>query len=268
MNFDFHIYTSNWARQHRLSLMSYQSVTMSKSVKLFQAAQQYMQITGIYPPQPGQIHSINTKTICFLFCLVNVFGIVASFFVFKAKTSVEFSISFYCSVTLLTIIGLQTISICQSSSNFEMLKSMEEFIETSKSIQLNLPCKYTRFNCISHSGIESSKSTFSYSKLIKNIELLSEIIYLALVKVTIPFNMVPALLISLFNYYARDMGDESFYLPFPVMYAVNMSQTKWNFIQRHTFRSLNILQVTTWAASAIRVFHLLVHGNCSNILCF
>lgn len=71
--------------------------------------------------------------------------------------------------------------------------------------------------------MQSSKSTISYSKLIKNIELLSELIYLALVKVTIPCNMIPALLLSLFNYYVLDMDEASFYLPFPTMYVEDIS---------------------------------------------
>lgn len=126
-------------------------VTMTSSVKLFQAAQQYMQVTGIYPPQSGQIHSFNAKNVFFLFCLFMVFVLVVTFFLFQAKTSVEFSISFYCSVTSLTAIGILTMKILKIPRNFKMLKSLEKFIETSELIQFDLLHNSTRLNYISYS---------------------------------------------------------------------------------------------------------------------
>lgn len=130
VNFNFP-YKTKQTRVYHISLMLL-SVAMTSSVKLFQAAQQYMRVTGIYPPQPGQSHSFNAKSICFLFCLIIIFALVASFFLFQAKTSVEYSISFYSSVTLLTAIALLVIHVCKASRSFKKLKSMEKFIEKSK----------------------------------------------------------------------------------------------------------------------------------------
>lgn len=142
------------------SCISYQfavvPVAMTNSVKLFQAAQQYMRITGIYPPQPGQIHSFNAKNVGFLFCLFVIFVLVSSFFLFQAKSAVEFSISFYSSVTLLTTIALLILHICKAPRSFEMLHSMKEFIEKSEwisarftfqkhPIQLHLVLRNTKF---------------------------------------------------------------------------------------------------------------------------
>lgn len=107
-------------------------VSMTDPVKIFQTAQNYMKIIGIYPPRPGQSHTFNTKNICYLVCLVNVFILVTLFFLFQAKSAVEFSISFYCSITSLTVFSLSTINIYKTANIFKVVEAIEKFIEKSK----------------------------------------------------------------------------------------------------------------------------------------
>lgn len=125
----------NWIRGWRISWIL--AIAMTNSVKLFQGVRKYLRTIGIYPPQPGQRHSFNSKNIFFLFCLIISFFGVALFFIFQAKTSAEFSISFYESVTLLTVIGLFTINICKASNIFNLIETMDEFVEKSKWMLLN-----------------------------------------------------------------------------------------------------------------------------------
>lgn len=45
---------------------------------------------------------------------------------------------------------------------------------------------------------------------------MSQILYFAAIKLTVPGIMVPSCLITLSNYLLFDLEDESFFLPFPV----------------------------------------------------
>lgn len=62
----------------------------------------------------------------------------------------------------------------------------------------------------------------AYVKLNAKIEFLSEIMYLLTVRLSMPGTSLPALLITLVNYFINDLGEESFYLPFLVVYALEM----------------------------------------------
>lgn len=56
-----------------------------------------------------------------------------------------------------------------------------------------------------------------YYELIVNIERMSELTYIVLVKVSIVGIFQPYLIITIVNYFILDMENESFYLPYPVM---------------------------------------------------
>lgn len=58
-----------------------------------------------------------------------------------------------------------------------------------------------------------------YDKALVKIEKIAGLIYVAIAKLTIPGIVVPALLITTINYFVYDLGDESFFLPFRVMYV-------------------------------------------------
>lgn len=56
-----------------------------------------------------------------------------------------------------------------------------------------------------------------YIELIEKIERLTQLIYIGVVKLTIPGVIIPALSLTLINLFVYDLGDDSFFLPFPVM---------------------------------------------------
>lgn len=58
-----------------------------------------------------------------------------------------------------------------------------------------------------------------YVKLNEHIEYGSEILYLIMVKISAPGCVVPHLLLTIVNYFIFDLDDESYVLPFPVMYV-------------------------------------------------
>lgn len=65
-------------------------------------------------------------------------------------------------------------------------------------------------------GSEDSNSKAKYIELIEKIERLSQLIHLGVIKLTVPSVVVPALLITLINFFVHNLGAESFFLPFPV----------------------------------------------------
>lgn len=61
-----------------------------------------------------------------------------------------------------------------------------------------------------------------YAKLSNKIERMSKIIYFIKIKIALPLNTLPSLLITIFNYYVLDMQDESFLLSFPILYEPDL----------------------------------------------
>lgn len=57
----------------------------------------------------------------------------------------------------------------------------------------------------------------TYNEVNQKIEWVSKLFHFILLRVSAPSNMVPALLLTLVNYFVLDLAEESFYLPFPTM---------------------------------------------------
>lgn len=56
-----------------------------------------------------------------------------------------------------------------------------------------------------------------YIEVNKQIEYMSNVVYLFVAKLTVPGLIIPALLLTLANYFIYDLGDDSYYLPILVM---------------------------------------------------
>lgn len=59
-----------------------------------------------------------------------------------------------------------------------------------------------------------------YREMIEKIESGTELARFALVNMTGPGTILPAVLVTLVNYYIYGFGDDSFFLPCPVMYDI------------------------------------------------
>lgn len=60
-----------------------------------------------------------------------------------------------------------------------------------------------------------------YSNLCGKINLLENILKFLIFKLTIPGFVLPALIVTITNYFMYDLGDKSFYLPFYAMYVIS-----------------------------------------------
>lgn len=122
------IFFERWRFSYKLNII------MVGAVKLFQATQKFMRMLGIYPPEPHQSHSFNFKNLSIIFCSICSFFGVFVFFVFQAQTAMEFSVSFYASITILIIIAVFTINIWKAPTIFKLIELVEKFSEKRKLI--------------------------------------------------------------------------------------------------------------------------------------
>lgn len=65
---------------------------------------------------------------------------------------------------------------------------------------------------------KNSTSKAMYREMIEQIEKGTKLARFALVNLTGPGTILPALLVTLGNYFVYGLGDDSFFLPCPVMY--------------------------------------------------
>lgn len=120
----------------------YGMVIMAGTLKLFQTARRLLQNIGIYPQsQSKQINPFNSKNLAFVFCLIIGFFGVFGYFIFQAKTKIEFNISFYAICTMLTVIAVLIINILKAANIFSLMGKADEFIERSKQNNPSLFCK-------------------------------------------------------------------------------------------------------------------------------
>lgn len=108
------------------------NVIMDGSVKLFQATRRFLDMAGIYPPQPHQLHRFSSRNLTILIGLIVAFIGVSGYFLFLAKNMVDYSISFYASVSILFFICVFTINIWKTSNIYELLDLGERLIEKSE----------------------------------------------------------------------------------------------------------------------------------------
>lgn len=66
-------------------------------------------------------------------------------------------------------------------------------------------------------GSVNSVSHAMYSKLNEKIERISNMMYLFIIKLTVPCVIIPGLLITMTNHFIYDLGVDSYYLPILLM---------------------------------------------------
>lgn len=68
-------------------------------------------------------------------------------------------------------------------------------------------------------GIKYSESKTIYNETNQLAEKLSKIIYLVIVKISIPCLVLPKIIVCFIAYYATDSGNDAFELPLPMWYV-------------------------------------------------
>lgn len=104
-------------------------------IKLFRAVRKYFKAMGFYaPPSPIQNCELNRKNMFYTFAMAGMFILVTGFFLFKATTIYEYSMSFYMSIAMITVPAYCVIFIYKMGSIEMLIEKYEEFIGKRKHI--------------------------------------------------------------------------------------------------------------------------------------
>ena len=57
-----------------------------------------------------------------------------------------------------------------------------------------------------------------YQDFLEKIEQMSQLLYIVVAKLVALITFVPALIVTLVNYFVYNLGDDSYFLPMPLMY--------------------------------------------------
>lgn len=215
------------SKNHRsLSFIVYccNHITHTKNkMKYFQTIQRLYRLMGISSSQQNnQNASFNVGNFGFLLLMVCSLIQSTGFLLYGAKSVSEYGTSCYASVTLLGIISSYTLLILKRKKTFTVIENFDTFIETSRWKCIFIKANWrneeifkSKFN---FKGFVSANQRSVFNKTHDRIEQISQFFYSVLMKFSYPANMLPPLAITLTNYFVLNLGDDSFFLPFPTMY--------------------------------------------------
>lgn len=203
-----------------VSLVTFFLFRFQFRMKLFQCVEQLHQALGIQPTPSSLNTSFNLKNVFALFCIVHLFATSTVFLLFEAETVANMSDSFYVSISALSCICNLLISIWRVQQIIRLIEKFEQFIEKSGYIkkQITLEIQFGG-QIFSISESINPVSNTVYVKLNATIEFLTGILHFLVTRLSLIGICLPALLITLVNYFVSDLGEESFNLPFVVVYV-------------------------------------------------
>lgn len=108
------------------------------TIKLFQSVHQFYHDMGIYPSQPNQNRKPNAKNVFVLLSAIQLCITSLAFFLFEANSITEYGISFYMSLSELTITVYFLIVAWKIPKNLKLIDEMEQFITKSTYLLSNL----------------------------------------------------------------------------------------------------------------------------------
>lgn len=200
---------------------------MAGRIYLFRALQGYHHTMGVYPCKSDQEWPLKSKNWLVIITVAQQLVSSLAFFLFKAKSAAEFGWTFYIFTTESTTISYYLVQIFHFGNTLKLIKKFEIFIHESKWSAQTFLWKMT-FQTIEYSTLHSFvcwivetniERTPYYGELNGKIEKISRILHFCCVFLTEIATIVPFLIVTIINYMIYDRGDESFYLPFPVVYV-------------------------------------------------
>lgn len=185
-------------------------------MKIFQTLQEYIFVLGIRPLEPDQKYSFSWRH---LFGFVFL-GRYAASAIPIAETFREYTDALYAVWTSALVLFNFVVILLKTGKFFKFIDNFEQTIEQRKS---RLASHYLTFlvepvtirsNSIS-TGQTNPTSKRIYDETNEKIEKFTKTIYFVYIRLTIPGVVLPTAIISYFNYFTTDMGNDAFRLPFP-----------------------------------------------------
>lgn len=181
---------------------------------------------GIYPTSKSNPNcSINWRNLSMLISFIQMLIFSLAYLVFKAETIIDAGTSFYATNTVSTCSIFLYVNFHKMPRILKLIATFKEFIENSRFLSAS---KYMRISsCFSHlfTGAEYSDTSTNYNELNENFEKISNVYHFLVAKCTFIAIFSATLSVTAINYFVHDLHDESYYLPFPVMYVVVPKKT-------------------------------------------
>lgn len=191
-------------------------------MKIFQTIQTQYSILGVCPPnQSTQKFSVIWRYLVgfslFVYLILSQF----LYMVHVASGFMEY-VQLICAIsgTLLLFFGLAAIGF-RKSTLFEIIDRIEKLIATSETtinhlfFEFNFILRIKRNLCV-FLGFKYPKSKAFFLKTNRQVERLSEIIFMLIMKIGLPGFMLPKCIVSLTVYIRTDTGRDAFELPIPM----------------------------------------------------
>lgn len=199
----------------------------AKPIKFFRIIREYYQTIGLYSSETNSNQFLNAKVLILTCSYIPfLFGLIG--FLFKAKTIGDLAFSYCGSLTIVLVIFSTMVNALKIPNIFILIDQYDEFIRKSElEYRMNhlnfisiLFIDHTIFSFFSFLEILISNSDavgHKYRKLNEKIEQISELTHFGMIKLGAPLAMFPALPITVLNYFVYDLGDDSYFLPAPVV---------------------------------------------------
>lgn len=101
---------------------------------IFQFVREFYQTHGILLPKSNDYCSFNRRNSFYLFTMFSMVTSSTAFLICRAKTVIEYTITFYASITLLTCIGHLISSLWKIPTIMQLIDKVQTVFDGSKSI--------------------------------------------------------------------------------------------------------------------------------------
>lgn len=200
-------------------------------MKLFQQTLKFHQMMGISMPKANQNYKQKFKTIIFVFSFIQIFISSSAFFLLQAKSLREHIETLTLPITEIVCVIYILVFKWKMTEILKLIENFVGFIEKSKLTEMHLmQCalikQFYLINVIVKLGSTTVNSKNVYIGINDKIERISKLIYFTIVHLTLSGTYLPYVLQTLFNYFVLNLNEESFCLPFPVMYVVQITYSQ------------------------------------------
>lgn len=209
--------------------------TVMRPIKLFRAAQTYFDAMGLYVrPESSVSCQFNRKNGFYISAVAGVVIPVMGFLFVKAKTSYEYSISFYILITTVCMTVHFMVYVDKLGSIPILIENYQDFIGKRKRCCSCLLGKFWHIHaswlreCFNWQGMAyNPTSAGMYTDVDAKIEWVTKWSHVILTEVGLAGALLPILLLSLVNYYVLGLEDQSFALPWPMLCVSRWSQLRF-----------------------------------------
>lgn len=186
-------------------------------MKLFLSLREIMSVVGVQPPNPTQKYSFNWKRLLAFICILKFAILTIAALAFEANSFYEYAECVYAIITVWTVVSNILVVTLQMRKIFQLIDNFEKSIQERKS-----KCNWCFLQCTRNLlkielilGVENPASEKSFDQINEKFEKCTRIIHFLCIKVSFPAGMIPNFVISYFNYFKMEMGEEAFRLPYP-----------------------------------------------------